>query len=162
MNIRIRLLIGVVVMLLCIINIQAANDYKETPEYLSASISRPKPRSTLSVWPRAWSGSPLPIIWPTRWHWSSFQSLPITQASITWTIPWHSFGQWPLCQSLFCQPSGASTNWRRTWNAGRRSRSHGDSSIQLEFLSKVTRGGQKERKIPKHNDCALGFCDGLR
>ena len=35
MNIRIRLLIGVVVMLLCIINIQAANDYKETPEYLA-------------------------------------------------------------------------------------------------------------------------------
>ena len=35
MNIRIRLLLGVVVMLLCIINIHAANDYKETPEYLA-------------------------------------------------------------------------------------------------------------------------------
>ena len=39
-----------------------------------------------------------------------------------------SFGRWPLCRSLSCQPSGASMNWRRTWNAERRSRSHADSS----------------------------------
>jgi len=35
MNISIRLLFGLVVMLLCITNIHAANDYKETPEYLT-------------------------------------------------------------------------------------------------------------------------------
>lgn len=35
MNIRIRLLLGVVVMLLNIINIHAADNYKETPEYLA-------------------------------------------------------------------------------------------------------------------------------
>ena len=35
MNISIRLLIGLVVMLLSIVNIHAANDYKETPEYLA-------------------------------------------------------------------------------------------------------------------------------
>ena len=35
MNINIRLLFGLVAMLLSIINIQAANDYKETPEYLA-------------------------------------------------------------------------------------------------------------------------------
>jgi len=35
MNIRIRLLLGVVVMLLSIINIHAADNYKETPEYLA-------------------------------------------------------------------------------------------------------------------------------
>ena len=39
-----------------------------------------------------------------------------------------SFGRWPLCQSSSCQPSGASMNWRRTWNAERRKRSHADSS----------------------------------
>ena len=43
----------------------------------------PMLRNTLSVCPRAWSGFPLPTIWPTRWHWLSFQSLPITQASTT-------------------------------------------------------------------------------
>ena len=35
MNISIRLLLGLVVMLLSIVNIHAANDYKETPEYLA-------------------------------------------------------------------------------------------------------------------------------
>ena len=45
-----------------------------------------------------------------------------------------SFGRWPLCRSLSCQSSGASTNWRRTWNAGRKSQSHANKSICISFF----------------------------